>query len=413
MSRQPLHVWLYGMRVGELTPNRSRKSVRFEYSEEALDTYQAGIPLLSCSLPVRSGAHDATGFFSGLLPEGHHLLAVAAKAGVPPHDVHGILTEFGADVVGALVVTRTPEQPEPTRAPLKPLSASQLSDAVGSLSERPLGLDAPGFGSPLSGFQDKIALVRTGEDSFALPAKGHPSTHILKREDSRLPGGAEAEAECLRLAKVAGLTTVTPEIRSYAGYRCLIVDRFDRALSRAEVRRIHQEDACQAAGLDPAPTEGGVKYEQHGGPSFAFVARMLTHHATDRADELTKLAGAAAYTAAIGNADAHGKNIAFVHTAPGEISLAPLYDTVPTMLWPKVIHDQLSMRINGKTGLNDVGFEDLVAEASSWGLDAKTAADTIKETLDTLTFHAVGDTATDRLVRQRVARLSATRPTTC
>jgi serine/threonine-protein kinase HipA len=155
MPRQPLHVWLYGMRVGELTPNRSRKSVRFSYSDEALDTYDVGIPLLSCSLPVRSGAHDATGYFAGLLPEGRHLLEIADKAGVPSHDIHGILSKFGGDVVGALVVTTTTDEPESQRGEPHPLSAAELDIAVATLSERSLGLDTPGFGSPLSGFQDK------------------------------------------------------------------------------------------------------------------------------------------------------------------------------------------------------------------------------------------------------------------
>jgi drug/metabolite transporter (DMT)-like permease len=44
----------------------------------------------------------------------------------------------------------------------------------------------------------------------------------------------------------------------------------------------------------------------------------------------------AVFTVVIGDADAHGKNVSLLHPTPGRISLAPLYDTVPTALWPSL-----------------------------------------------------------------------------
>ena len=44
-------------------------------------------------------------FASGLLPEGVHRQMMAGIAGVPTHDVIGMLARFGRDVAGALVIT--------------------------------------------------------------------------------------------------------------------------------------------------------------------------------------------------------------------------------------------------------------------------------------------------------------------
>jgi serine/threonine-protein kinase HipA len=81
---------------------------------------------------------------------------------------------------------------------------------------------------------------------------------------------------------------------------------------------------------------------------------------------LPQLLAYAVYTWLIGNGDAHGKNISLlIDTATGKITLAPLYDTVPTALWPD-LRPTTAMSVNGKfTGL---GGDDLIAEARRWGL---------------------------------------------
>jgi serine/threonine-protein kinase HipA len=68
----------------------------------------------------------------------------------------------------------------------------------------------------------------------------------------------------------------------------------------------------------------------------------------------------------IGNADAHGKNLALLHEPLGSVTLAPLYDTVPTMLWPKLRADS-AMSVAGLRSLEEIGVDDLATEAASWG----------------------------------------------
>ena len=47
------------------------------------------------------------------------------------------------------------------------------------------------------------------------------------------------------------------------------------------------------------------------------------------------------------------------------VRLAPLYDTVPTVLWPKLRADG-AMTIGGRKKLADVTLDDLVTEARTW-----------------------------------------------
>jgi serine/threonine-protein kinase HipA len=193
------------------------------------------------------------------------------------------------------------------------------------------------------------------------------------------------EASCLRIARAVGLTSVEATVESIGGADCLIVSRFDRAELGGRLVRLHQEDACQALGRDPDAADRKGKYEAAGGPSLKEIARLLDTHAARPVDELHKLVATTTFTTLIGNADAHGKNVAFVHAEPGRIELAPLYDTVPTSLWPK-LPDRAAMFVNGRLRLPDVTIDDVVAEARSWSLEgaAATAAETVDKIVSTL-----------------------------
>jgi serine/threonine-protein kinase HipA len=115
--------------------------------------------------------------------------------------------------------------------------------------------------------QNKVLLVALPNGGWARPVHGHPSTHILKVDDLRHPGLVDAEAACLQLARAAGLTSITAELTNLGATRCLIVSRFDRCETVAgPPGRIHQEDVCQATGIDPADARGRAKYERAGGP---------------------------------------------------------------------------------------------------------------------------------------------------
>lgn len=73
------------------------------------------------------------------------------------------------------------------------------------------------------------------------------------------------------------------------------------------------------------------------------------------------------YSALIGNADAHGKNLAILHGRQGELRLAPLYDLVPTIAF--------SEREIERTPALDIGNALRIdqVEAADWDVFARQA----------------------------------------
>lgn len=367
-KRPPLGVWLYGRRVAELTSTRPGEVV-CRYTDEALDTWPSNTRLLSCSLPLGARPLKTAGlYFRGMLPEGQHLQALAAGAKVATYDTFGLLARFGRDVAGAAVISASDPGERP--GDVRPYTGEELADEVAGLEDRPLAIYDDSSLS-LAGLQNKLLLVATG-DGWARPVGGRPSTHILKLEDRRYPGLVTMEAACLRLARAVGLTTVDAVVEQFAGLDCLIVSRFDRVVSGDDVRRVHQEDSCQALGRDPEAAQGKGKYEHAGGPALREVAGLLDQYAADPLAELHRLVAAITYTVVIGNADAHGKNLSLLHDEPGLVTLAPLYDTAPTALWPK-LPARAAMAVNGRAQLADITISDVVDEVRGWPLDPAVA----------------------------------------
>lgn len=374
--REPLGVWLYGHRVAELTSNRPGEVI-CRYTEEALDTWPRNTPLLSCSLPLGSRPQKASLYFRGMLPEGQHLQALAAEANVATYDTFGLLARFGRDVAGAAVIATSDPGPRP--GGVQPYTGEGLADEVAGLADRPLAVYADSELS-IAGLQNKMLLVDLG-DGWGRPVGGRPSTHILKLEDRRYPGLVTMEAACLRLARAVGLTTVDASVETFAGLDCLIVSRFDRVGSTDGIGRVHQEDSCQALGRDPEAARGRGKYEQAGGPRLVEIARLFDRFADVPLTELARLVAATTFNVVVGNADAHGKNVSLLHVQPGVVALAPLYDTVPTALWPK-LPKLAAMKVNGHARLAGITIDDIVGEAGAWPLGAAPAIEAATSTAE-------------------------------
>lgn len=382
-QRQPLGVWLYGLRIAELTTT-GPGDVTLAYSPEALEVWPGNTPLLSCSLPLGTKRQKAGVYFKGMLPEGRHLQVLAAQAEVSTVDIFGLLARYGRDVAGAAVIATADPGERPGRVEM--YDADSLVDEVANLEDHPLGVHDDSELS-IAGLQNKLLLIADG-GQWGRPVGGRPSTHILKVDDRRSPGLVAMEAACLRLAQAVGLTTVEVTLETIAGLPCIIVSRFDRRIQAdGTVVRVHQEDACQALGRDPEANRGKGKYEAAGGPALAEIAGVLDRWAAEPVVELERLVAAVTFNVVIGNADAHGKNLSLMHTAPGVVSLAPLYDTVPTVMWPK-LPDRAATRINAKVTLSAVTLDDIAAEAARWplpqGRAREIAVDTTKNLLDAL-----------------------------
>jgi serine/threonine-protein kinase HipA len=356
--------------------------VTLQYERLVLDRYARDIPLLSCSLPLQERRLDALAFVNGLLPEGRRRLEAARVAGVPTHDVVGLLARLGGDLPGAVTID-LPAVPE--RLPdLTPYSDERLAETVAALADRPLGRDEDAAFS-LAGLRDKLALVALPDGRWGQPRHGHPSTHVLKLGDPTRPGRLRAEHACLRLAAAAGVPAVGSRLLVVGGVECLLVTRFDRhdPGHRRPIARIHQEDVCQALGIDPESNHHRARYEWHGGPTLARIAALLGAWAADPECEQLALLDRVVLTVAIGDAEAHGRNIALLHPEPDTVALAPVYSPAPAALWPH-LQQRAALSIGTREDLLEVTVADLVREAGGWGLGRRTARTRIYDLLQRL-----------------------------
>lgn len=403
---EPLPVWLDDSHVADLVASNTW-TLRCRYTPRGLDLAPVGAPLLSCSLPLGTGRLDASVFCNGLLPEGQHRQAMASLARVASIDTYHLLARFGRDVAGALVIGGPPQG----QGSVEPYTDETLAAEIAELPERPLGLHDDSELS-VAGIQNKLLLVRLDDGAWGRPVHGEPSTHILKLDDPRHPGLVDAEASCLRIAHAVGLTTIDPELVTIGDQRCLIVERFDRMTVDGVVRRIHQEDICQALARDPEAARGRGKYERYGGPSLVEVADLLETWGAEPLRELRQLLRATTFNVAIGNADAHGKNLALLHPDYRSVTLAPLYDTIPTVLWPK-LRTTTAMKIGAKEKINTIKVRDLLAEARRWRMPDDQAEQVVVETLDHIR-EAVSQTDVlpdvRTLVKERIAQITDTSP---
>ena len=100
-----------------------------------------------------------------------------------------------------------------------------------------------------------------------------------------------------------------------------VIECYDRVRTGGAIRRIHQEDICQALGLPPTQ-----KYQSDGGPGVRAIAELLTNGSTAPNDDVRTFVAAVAFNWFIAGPDAHAKNYALLSGAQSRVRLAPLYD---------------------------------------------------------------------------------------
>lgn len=372
MSRiRSLVVWLHGESLAELTEPRSF-SYRLTFSEQANKDYGRGARPLSLSLPIaeRHQGEAVRNFLNGLLPEGQIRTEIARDLGVPQNDLMRLLNAVGKDCAGAVQVL--PEGHTPGEGFIEPVSGEDLAAAIASLPLRSAG----GLmqQASLGGIQDKLLVARTEDGGWGWPREGAASTHIIKPQPG--PGFlnhlVRSEAWALEVARAAGVAAAEGHVQVFDERDAIVVERYDRANGG----RIHQEDFCQALGLDV-----NDKYESGDGGRLVKIAKLVGPRAKNEREFRASLLRAVTFNAAIGNGDAHSKNYSLLLHPHGTVELAPLYDVAPTWFMNPNINGT-GHRINGQAILDKVTVDDLVAEAASWGMPATTARQVVHEVVE-------------------------------
>ena len=341
-----LDIWWDERLVGRLTQPRPG-TLEFTYAEDWLRDDRT--PALSASLPKRAELYsrrECRPFFAGLLPEEIQRDRVARSLGVSPLNDFALLDRLGGDVAGALQLLPSGESPADLDLDYssRPLDDAALTDVLDKLPWRPLLAGEAGLRLSLAGAQSKLPVV-TVDGQIATPAPGQPTTHILKPAIPDFPHTTENEAFVMRLARAVDLDVAAVEPRRVGDRTFLLVARYDRlTVTNGRVRRVHQEDFCQALAV-----AAEIKYASEGGPTIEDCFALLRCVAARPAVEILKLLDAVIFNLIVGNADAHGKNFSLLYHASGP-RLAPLYDLVMTAEYPELSR-ALAMPIGGCAGL--------------------------------------------------------------
>lgn len=331
--------------------------------EEASFTYDdsyAGPPL-SLSLPVGDEADGgvAYNYLDNLLPENEEARERLAIASGTTADTFDLISRLGEDVAGAVSLSPDEDLPSREAAALIEATADDIAYRIATLRRDPAS-PPPAHIRPrwsLAGQQAKFSLSRVGEKWFWSTYE-HPSTHIFKPAAAQYPGADLAEKACLDLARECAIPSSRSDVMEFRGQRAYAVQRWDRASGL----RLRAEDMLQAMGLPPyekysvgAPDVVGVL--RHYGQEWQFVRQL-------------------AFNVAVGNSDAHAKNYSVLLSRTGA-RLAPLYDTLPIFLWPKV-DQRNAMDIGGAFRRSDTSEESWVEFARQARLDPGRVLDEVR-----------------------------------
>jgi serine/threonine-protein kinase HipA len=339
-----LLVYLAGLPAGRLI-RKDNGNLQFRY-----ETGYRG-PAISLSMPVQEAAHPndlCRAVFGGLLPEGDGRAVIGRNLGISLGNDYALLEALGGDCAGALTILEPGEEP-PDVPVTRALDASQLDAVLRELPQRPLAADpVEGTRLSLAGAQPKLPVILTDE-GVALPLNSAAATtHILKPEPERFPGLVDNEAFCMDLARAVGLpAAIAFNRRSISGLPFLVVERYDRDVTSDPIRRLHQEDFCQALGR-----ASERKYQADGGPTVVEAVSLLRASSAIPAQDLRTFWRALVFNWLIGNCDAHSKNFSLLYDVPVP-TLAPLYDLVSTTVYPELT-TRLAMSIDGARKIEEV-----------------------------------------------------------
>ena len=339
-----------GIRMGTVIHKGDRLSFLYDTSWQDSDT---AFPLsLSMPLTVREHGHRVVdAFLWGLLPDNDGLLERwGRRFQVSSRNPFRLLQHVGEDCAGAVQFIRTERVNEfvgtGTIPTVQWLSEEELDARIAAViadaAATRMGDDTGQFS--LAGAQPKTALFLDPETQrWGVPEGRTPTTHILKPATGAFDGQVENEHFCLRLAEELGFPTANSWVLRIGGVPVIVVERYDRIRTAVGVRRIHQEDFCQAAGIRPQ-----LKYQNQGGPTPRNIGEILWTSSSSPEEDVKRFAESLIFNWLVAGTDAHAKNYSILIAAGSSARLSPLYDLASSLPYPAQIQPRkatLAMKI--------------------------------------------------------------------
>jgi len=384
--------------------NRGR--LAFTYNEEwraAENAYP-----LSISMPLalaRHGNDKIDPFLWGLLPDNQMVLDQwARKFHASARNAFSLIAAVGEDCAGAVQFVR-PDRLEVILGQAPP-EIEWLDEAAIAQRLRTLREDHSAWRIPrdtgqfsLAGAQPKTALLFEN-GRWGVPSGRVPTTHILKPPSGDFDGHAENEHFCLELARAIGLPVVDSRIMHFQDEVAIVVERYDRIRTADGLRRVHQEDICQALAVSPTH-----KYQNEGGPGIPDIVELLRTYSGNPAEDVATFIDSVAYNWLIVGTDAHAKNYALLIGAGGRVRLAPLYDLTSALPYPSIDLQRvkLSMKLGDEYRFRNIQLRHWRRMAEELRLDP----DTVVQRVDDLATQLAGQ-ASD--IERRMTQEGITHP---
>ncbi|MCQ2411710.1 MAG: type II toxin-antitoxin system HipA family toxin [Sphaerochaetaceae bacterium] len=342
-----LNVWEHGRLVGTLesTPNQG---VLFQYASTATRRISASLPL---SDKVYS-QKECLPFFSGLLPDGDQRVRMAKAVHVSSESVIRLLQNYGRDIAGSLQILPQEESPDDNSSYI-PISEAEIERKILSSATVPLMANQnESIRLSLAGAMDKMPLYKNDTGWF-LPSGAAASNVIIK------PDGEYAANEfvCSLIAKACGLNVPQTSLNYFGAQPTFVSKRFDRIEENGVVKRLHQEDFCQALGVDPEK-----KYEEDGGPGYKDCLSLIVAESALPLIDVRRFLECAVFNYLLGNCDAHAKNFSLLYALENtrKPRLAPFYDLVCSTIYPDLSR-RMAMKAGKHRDIDRITKEDLLS----------------------------------------------------
>jgi len=357
-----LDVYFYEKIIGKLVQD-NHGDMSFTYLKEWVENPHA--TAISCSLPLQLEKFErkkCSAFFEGILPEQNQRKTIARNLGISDKNDFSMLEKIGGECAGALSFMPVGEELNIQNNSYYKLTDAELIKILKELPIKPLLAGERGIRLSLAGVQDKLAVYVKNEKIF-IPFNNTPSTHILKPAHGIYDDVIFNEYFCLTLAKKIGLQVAEVELKKTEDIYYLLVKRYDRINIPVQgnyIRRVHQEDFCQALGVPSTK-----KYQNEEGPSLKNCFNLIRSRSSMPVFDLNKLLDAVIFNYFIGNCDAHGKNFSLLYF--DQLQLAPLYDLVCTLYYED-IEKKMAMKLGGEYDINKIKPENFDKFSDEAGL---------------------------------------------
>jgi serine/threonine-protein kinase HipA len=324
-----LNVFVHGMPVAVLESKDG-----FEHHLTYLPQVPDDQHFVSLQMPVQTPSWSWPAlhpFFQVSLPEGFLLSVLKEQLG--PHlgaSPLDLLAAVGHNLIGRVQVS----------VGAKPMASAAIADMAPLLHGESsaqvfVELMAQYSASGVSGVVPKFLTP----DTQALFRKGTLTTerHIIKGSSEHQPFVALNEHLCMMAAAAAEAATARTRVSDDG--QVLVVERFD--IDPATGRRRGFEDFCSLLGLPPEN-----KYDS----TWERVARLVRDYvAEDRwRTENQQLASILLLSHALGNADCHTKNLAFIYDGFDDVAVAPAYDLLTILAYDRYARNPPGMYLDGR-----------------------------------------------------------------